>query len=179
MKKSNCLITLSFVPFVASAFFVCLLPSPSEANFLKGVGNSIKKEVNNCISGGCNPLTSPKEIIRTTTGARAVGAATNRWYNRQVRINTAKANDAKNRLKKYLNGYLKCWEFPSMEGVCTEINNYHGLSLPIQRVSWQKFDSLYNPTVAKFARNCISQKNLVFGNAPSNFQCFPYSQFFE
>jgi len=179
MKKSNCLITLSFVPLVASTFFGYLLPAPSEAGFLNRVRNGIKKEVNNCVSGGCNPLTSPKEIIRTTTGARAIGAATDRWYNRQVRINTAKANDAKNRLKQHLNDNLNCWEFPSMEGVCTEINNYHGLNLPIQRVSWQKFESLYNRDVTKFVRNCINQKNLVFGSQSSNFKCFQYSQFFE
>lgn len=179
MQKSNHLITLSFVPFVASTFFVGLLPSPSEAGFWSKARDSIKKEINNCVSGGCDPLTSPKEVIKTTTGARAVGAATNRWYNRQVRINTAKANDVKNRFKKYLNDNLTCWEFPGMEGVCTEINNYNGLNFPIQRVSWQKFGSLYNPTVVKKARDCVSQKNLIFGSNPSNFQCFLYSQFFE
>jgi hypothetical protein len=168
--------SLTTVFIVSSSILV--LQSPVHAGFWDNARRSIKKEVNNCVSGGCDPTrTNPKEVLRTTTGARAIGAATDRWLNRQIRINTAKANDLKNRLRQNINENFKCLEFPTMEGVCTELNQYHGLNMQIQRFSWKQFADLY-PSNVQFARNCIDQKNIVFGK-PSTLRCLPFSQYPE
>lgn len=85
---------------------------------MRNAVDSIKKEGNNCIRGGCDPTrTNPRETIKTLTGARAVGAATNRWLNRQVRVQGAKVNSFKKRLIDEINNNAQCMELlPDMEG---------------------------------------------------------------
>lgn len=87
-----CVITFALI--VSSV--VPLTQTSVQAGWVRNAVNSIKKEGNNCIRGGCDPTrTNPRETIRTLTGARAVGAATNRWLNRQVRVQGAKVNSFK------------------------------------------------------------------------------------
>ncbi|MBW4445445.1 MAG: hypothetical protein KME38_00835 [Spirirestis rafaelensis WJT71-NPBG6] len=89
------LITLSLI--VSS--IVSLTQTSVQAGWIRNTVNSIKKEGNNCIRGGCDPTrTTPRETLRTLTGERAIGAATNRWLNRQVRVQGAKVNSFKQRL---------------------------------------------------------------------------------
>ena len=154
--------------------------APAHAGFWSKARDSVRDELKNCVRGGCDPTrTNPREVIKTGTGYRAIGAATDRWANSQIRISDAKANEVKIRFRKYISSNSSCMEIlPAMQGVCTDLNNAYGLNMQIKTRSLRQIASEYISEDIQFLVNCSNQKNIPFVN-PTTLSCFPLSSFTE
>ena len=150
-----------------------------QAGWFKNTVNSIKKEVKNCTSGGCDPTrATPGGTIKTITGARAVGAATDRWLNRQVRVQGAKVNEFKQRFIDKINNNAECMELPGMEGVCSELNSFHGLNMRIKRISWEALIATNSSKDINYLRNCVNKPGIAF-DSPESWSCVNMSNYTE
>ncbi|MBS3029758.1 MAG: hypothetical protein HCA25_22595 [Dolichospermum sp. DET50] len=176
-SKHRMMFGLTTAVLVSSSLTV--LQFPARAGFWSNTVDSVRHELKNCVHGGCDPTqTNPREVLDTTSGVRAFGAATDRWMNRQVRIGTAQANELKNRLQQRINENSQCMELPSMEGVCTELNQYYGLNMPIERLSWEQIASRQTNANVQFLSDCVNKKNLPF-ESTKELICLPYSNYTE
>ena len=176
--KYNVLSSFTAIALVLSA--LTAFPSPAHAGFWSKARDSVRDELKNCVRGGCDPTrTNPREVIKTGTGYRAIGAATNRWANRQIRIADAKANEVKIRFKEYISSNSSCMEIlPDMQGVCTDLNKAYGLDMQIKTRTLRQLASEYISEDVQFIENCSNQKNMLFVN-PTILRCFPLSSYTE
>ncbi len=176
--KGRIISSLTTVVLVASSLTV--VQSPAHAGFWSKARDSVRDELKNCVRGGCDPTrTNPREVLNTASGFRAIGAATNRWANRQVRIADAKANEIKIRARKYISNNSSCMEvLPDMQGVCTDLNNAYGLNMQIKTRTLRQIASEYISEDVKFIVNCSNQKNIPFVNS-TTLSCFPLSSYTE
>jgi hypothetical protein len=177
---------------IALVSLVSLAP-PVQADFLEDTFDSLRNEVDNCLSGGCDPTNevdnclsggcdpttvTPEDFIRTTTGARAVGAAFDRWLGRQVRIYSQEYEELKQSLRQYINENYTCMQvLPETAGLCENLNDLYGLNMPIRNYYWADLLNQYSVGDVEFLQQCVAEYGLPF-DSPDTWGCLPIGEYF-
>ncbi len=170
------------------------LALPAQAGFwedtLDSIGNEVDSclsggcdptnEIDSCLSGGCDPTTAtPEDIIRTTTGARAVGAAFNRWFGRQVNIYSQEYEELKQSLRQHINENATCMQvLPETAGLCENLNDLYGLNMPIRNYYWADLLGQYSVEDVEFLQQCVADYGLPF-DSPDTWGCLPIGEYLE
>ncbi|MBD2428571.1 hypothetical protein [Phormidium sp. FACHB-1136] len=169
----------NIVPISIALLSLVSLAPPAQAGFWEETFDSIRNEVDNCLSGGCDPTTvTPEDVIRTTTGARAVGAAFDRWLGRQVRIYSQEYEELKQSLRQYINENYTCMQvLPETAGLCENLNDLYGLNMPIRNYYWTDLLNQYSVGDVEFLQQCVAEYGLPFDN-PDTWGCLPIGEYF-
>jgi hypothetical protein len=62
-----------------------------------------------------------------------------------------------------------------MEGVCSELNSFHGLNMRIKQISWDTIIANYGGNI-DYLRNCVNTPGIPFDRSQS-FSCVNLSNY--
>lgn len=67
---------------------------------------------------------------------------------------------------------------PEMQGVCSELNSFHGLNMRIKQISWDALIANSGSGNVNFLRNCVNTPGIAF-ESPQSFSCVNLSNYTE